>query len=146
MNSAIRSSTQSLYENITEVYSTQVTMYLASFYQNSTSSSIPEIYGYLCMLEESRTHLSKVLSISDIWVNVLRPCLANGLMDSSLYLPVIESLRVIRVWYSLMDEHLLMEVNEAVLTCLKSGLIGVSILYDCESRFNYRLLIAFRPL
>ena len=125
VNSVVRTSTQALYENITEVYPTQVTTYLASFYQNSTSSSIPEIYGYLCMLEGSRSHLSKILSISDIWVNVLQPCIANGLMDSSFYLPVMECLRVIRTWYPLMEEQLLMEVNIVVITCLKSGLIGV---------------------
>ena len=127
VNSIIRSSTQSLYENITEEYPTQVTTYLASFYQNSTSSSIPEIYGYLCMLEGSRSHLSKILSISDIWMNVLQPCIANGLMDPSFYLPVIECLRVIRTWYPLMEEQLVMKVNSVVITCLKSGLIGVRI-------------------
>ena len=79
------------------------------------------------MLEGSRSHLSKILSISEIWMNVLHPCSANGLLDPPFYRPVIECLRVIRTWYPLMEEQLVMKVNSVVITCLKSGLIGVRI-------------------
>lgn len=147
VNSVIRETIGFLFEEITGNFTTLVTNYLVSFYQNTTSLSMTEICGYLCMIETAYISLHKNLSFSDIWGNVLKPCIINGLNDSSFHLPVYECLRVIRAWHRLISSEELIEVNSFLIMCLKCGSIGVrTIISMFNIRFNFKLLNASIPL
>lgn len=83
------------------------------------------LYGFLCMLEHSRSYISSSLPISEIWRSTLKPCLQSAKTSPEWLLPAVASMRVLKMWYQELEETVMMEVNTELVQMVQSEMIMV---------------------
>ena len=121
--SLLRKSLFVFLKGVSELAPQRILRYLTTFYDQAiltNSASVQELFGFLCMIEGSHPHLSKELSIAQMWSSLLQPCCSFGLEDPSFIVVSMEAIRCLRVWYQDISESILTEVNKTLLTCLQT--------------------------